>query len=438
MNFIRHTFRDRGDNLRAMALLVALVVFYLSMNAPFFLYMKENASQLSAFNPFYGAPFTLNLFNFDPSMYYGNNPSIIHPFLNFLSVPFGDLAQLFPEHLFFAVVQSVLNALSAVMMYYYIRNAGSGTFVSLLYAVFFGAASYSLFSALIPDSYLYAQFILILSVLYLQYSRLEGQPAVGPNASLALANFAVTSTNVAPFMGALFFNLFLNQKGQKHHWRSRFYRIASGFAVLAAGLTLLQYLIFRKTWIQTWISSLFAGGFSYVAFFSPSEHWKAFYMLIASPVVTPDVALIEPSVVAFATDLTQPYSPLTHVVGVCLAGMALLGFIRHIRSPEGWTLMTFILFGFGLHLVVGYGLASFRLDLYLYAGHYLFAFFLLGAVWIGSIERPTLRKAAVALVLLCTLATLGNNIVKHGEVLQTVKAGYASMGHSAAPGEAGK
>ena len=129
-------------------------------------------SDVSMDSPFYGAPFTLNLFNFDPSMEYGpENISIIHPFINFLTSPL--VTMIGGVNLPYLLIQSILNAFSAALVYYIIRRSGAGWTLSLVTAAFFGISSYSLFTTLIPDSYAYAQFMIILSAAYLHYCRME-------------------------------------------------------------------------------------------------------------------------------------------------------------------------------------------------------------------------------------------------------------------------
>ncbi|WP_322395878.1 hypothetical protein, partial [Clostridium perfringens] len=131
---------------------------YVFMNLPFVAYIKDHAAELMPHSPFYGAPFTLNLFNFDPSMEYGpENISIIHPFINFLTSPLTTMIG--SSNLPYLLIQSVLNAFSAALVYYIVRRSGANWLLSLVTAAFFGISSYSLFTAFIPDSYAYAQFM---------------------------------------------------------------------------------------------------------------------------------------------------------------------------------------------------------------------------------------------------------------------------------------
>ncbi|RJE90392.1 hypothetical protein D3P07_09355 [Paenibacillus sp. 1011MAR3C5] len=426
MSFFRYLFHDRSDNLRALMLLVGFSLFYIVMNVPFLTYMNQNMAAMIEVSPFYGMPFTLNLFNFDPSMYYGN-ATVIHPLLNFISDPLAYASRFFTDQFFFATVQSVMNALNVVMIYYYLRkDRRESCFTPLLFAIFFGVASYQIFTAMIPDSYPYAQFIIILSVLYMQYSRAEGKLSVWPNASLALGNFAVTSTNIVPFMSALVFDLF-NREVKSN--LMKLIRIVLVFLVLVFAVTLLQYVIFGQSWYTTWLKAIHAGGFSYTAPFSLSHHWKALYMLVISPILTPDMAFIDPrpGMVAFATNLALPYPWYVQAIGLSLIVLAILGFIRGIRSRDAWSLAAYIGFAVGLHIVIGFGLGTFHYDMYLYAGHYLFAFFLLAARFVMQLDQRKVKRVLIGLILLFVIVTLVNNVVQHIETFDLIEQSYAQM-----------
>ncbi|QNK57600.1 DUF6080 domain-containing protein [Paenibacillus sp. PAMC21692] len=424
MSFWSFLFRDRNHNYYALGLFVSFFLFYLVINSPYILYMEQNESELLARSPFYGVPFTLNLFNFDPSLYYGyDNASIIHPFINFLSGSLSSLSDYLSGNRFFLVIHSVINALSVVLIYYYLRKTDTINIIALLFALFFGMSSYTIYTALIPDSYIYAQFVILLSLLYLFYSRKEDRSRILPTALLAVTNFGITSTNIVPFFGALFVNMF--QK-RKYGFLAKFAWIVVYFLIGVASLTLLQVII-GSSWIHNWLQSLNNGGFSYTAPFSFSQHWKAIYMLVISPVLTPDITLVSPGIVAFATDLLQPYPLYVTIIGAALIIMAILGFIRSIATKEPWVLAPFLLFAFGLHIVTGYGLATFNNDLYLYAGHYLFVFFLLSARFVTSINHNLTRNLFIGIIAVFILATAANNIVKHGEALEVIQSSYSEL-----------
>ncbi|AYB43590.1 DUF6080 domain-containing protein [Paenibacillus lautus] len=425
MTFFSYLFRHRKDNYTAIGLSVCLALWYVFMNLPFVTYIKDHAAELMPHSPFYGAPFTLNLFNFDPSMEYGpENVSIIHPFINFLTSPLTTMIG--SSNLPYLLIQSILNAFSAALVYYIVRRSGAGWLLSFVTAAFFGASSYSLFTAFIPDSYAYAQFMIILSAAYLHYCRLEDRYAVMPNASLALINFGITSTNVATFSGALLISLF-DYRRRKDTFK-RFIIIMLVFLGMVVVVTLLQHLLFSgKSWIANVFSSVQNGALSYVSPFSWEHHSRVFYMLFVSPILSPELAMIDPGIAAFVTDLAKPYPIHVHIVGVGVLLLAVLSFIKGIRSRDTWAFSIYILFAILLHIIVGFGLATYAYDLYLYAGHYLFALFVLAALFIAKTKSPRLQQALTGIMALFLIITLVNNIVLHGQTLDYIQTTYDTV-----------
>jgi hypothetical protein len=289
-------------------------------------------------------------------------------------------------------------------------------------ASLFGISSYTLFTASVPDSYPYVQLFLILSVVYLQYSREQGKTKALPHAGLALVSFGLTSTNIVPFMASLFAN---NVMLREKSWIWKLVRIGALFLLLATLATGLQWLLFDgHSWIHNWSKTLDNGGYNYVAPFSFFYHWKAIYMLAISPILTPDLTLVTPSIVAFATNLTEPYPVHVSIIGFALLLLAVAGFIRLIKEREAWILGSYIATAIGLHIVVGYGLAAFQNDLYLYAGHYLFAIFLLAGRLAMEIKSEAIRKAAAVAIGVFLLVTLVHNIIQHAEVLDAIARAY--------------
>ncbi|RXZ82689.1 hypothetical protein EBB07_09340 [Paenibacillaceae bacterium] len=427
MSFINYLLHNKRDNVWAVCLLLVHVVLYILLNMPFIVYMQDEAQMLAAYSPFYGAPFTLNLFNFDPSMYYATDASVIHPLKNLIGYPLSQAAHALGGNLFFLVLQSVINALSVVFIYYYLRRSGAATSLAAVFAVFFGVSSYSLFTALIPDSYPYVQLLLIFGTLYLHYSltaRKEGGALrMLPTAALAFINFGMTSTNIVPFLTAVLIGTW-ERVGKTVRL---IVKLGVSSLLMVAAATGLQQLIFHKSWVGSWMQSLSDGGFSYVAPFSFAHHWQAFYMLLVNPVLTPTTVMNDKGLVAVVTDLAAPYPWFVHLIGGLLVLMAVLGFVRGWRSREVWMLAGYIGFALALHIVVGFGLGAFQYDMYLYAGHYLFAIFLLAARFAGQLPSLTLRRAAVVVMLICVVVTLANNYVMHGEMLEGIKQNYAEI-----------
>ncbi|ANA83069.1 hypothetical protein PVOR_22129 [Paenibacillus vortex V453] len=427
MTFFRYLFRHKKDNYTAIGLSICLALWYVFMNLPFVTYIKDHAATLMPHSPFYGAPFTLNLFNFDPSMEYGpENISIIHPFINFLTSPLTSIIG--SSNLPYLLIQSVLNALSAALVYYIIRRGGAGWVLSLVTAAFFGFSSYSLYTAFIPDSYAYAQFMIILSAAYLQHNRIENRFGVMPNASLALINFGITSTNVATFSGALLISML--DRRMKHAFK-RFIIIMLVFLGMVVIVTLLQHLLFSgKSWIGNVFTSMQNGALSYVSPFSFTHHSRVFYMLFVSPILSPELAMIDPGIAAFVTDLSKPYPIHVHIVGLGMLLLAVLSFIKGIKSRDTWAFSIYILFAILLHVIVGFGLATYNYDMYLYAGHYLFAVFVLAAMFIAKLNSYRIQQALTGIMILFLFITLVNNIVLHGQTLDYIQTTYDTVFHN--------
>lgn len=426
MSFVRYLFQSRREKVTALVLWGALALIYILFNLPFVSYMNGNAGQLVQHSPFYQAPFTLNLFNFDPSLYYGyGNATVIHPLISLLSGFLTDLFGRANGNLGYLLFQSMLNAASSVLLFVYLRRGGENLLLPLVWAVWFGISSYCLFTALIPDSYPYAQFVLILSVVYLQYLRQTDKLTVLPNAVLAVLNFGITATNLIPFILSFLVQTFRKPFGayvKKLLW-----------LVLTAGGLLLAFSLLQAWtndgigWFTNWNKGLQNGGQAYVADFSFSRHWKMLYMLFISPVLTPALAFIDPKIAAFATNLNAGYPWYVSFIGFSLLALACLGFIRLIRTREGWMLAMYPLFALFLHVKIGFGLSAFRYDMYLYAGHFLFAVFLLGGRFCQKVRNPLLHKGILAAVCVFTLITLVHNAALHRDVLELVKSTYAQL-----------
>ncbi|MEY8746681.1 DUF6080 domain-containing protein [Bacillales bacterium AN1005] len=430
MKFSEYIFYNRKTNWAALYLFVGFALFYGVMNLAYVSYISENADRLAVYSPFSTHLFPLNLFNFDPSMYYGtNSSSIIHPLISFMALALGAGAQLLGGNGFFLVLQSFINAASVVLVFVFLSKKDRTITIPLLFALLFGFSSYLMFTALIPDSYPYVQFVILLSVIYLQYSREQNEVRVVPHAVLATVNFGLTSTNIVPFAAALF--------GNMRTWRSKAgWTKFIGIMVLAGTLivifTVIQYVsLGGRSWVTNWLLGIQNGGTSYATPFQFAVHWKALNLLTVNPILTPKVILLDPSMVAFVTDLTRSNPIYVQITGVFILLLALTGAIKGIREREVWTLLPYIIFAFLLHIVVGFGLAVFQYDMYLYAGHYLFAFFLLGGGFVIGLRQGMGKQVLVGLLIVSILITAGNNIYRHMETLTTIKQSYEQLGKKA-------
>lgn len=427
MKFLDYIFYDRRVTSTAFILFAGFALFYGLMNGPYVLYMSQHAEMLGKYTPFNTTLFSVNLFNFDPSMYYGDNSSsVIHPLISFLAVTLAAVSKLLGGNWFFLILQSLVNAGSVVMAFVFLsRNEDRPSHTPLLFALLFGCSSYLMYTALIPDSYPYVQFVILLSVLYLQYTRVQQHVHYVPNALLATINFGLTSTNIIPFAGAVFFNMqaWRNKAGWK-----KYFGIMALAVLMIVVITAIQYVAFGgRSWVSNWLLGIQNGGTSYATPFQWAAHVKALVLLTINPMLSPEVHLLDPGMVAFVTDLSRSNPLYVQITGTFLLLIALAGFIRGIRERSVWTLMPYIIFAFLLHLVVGFGLAVYQYDMYLYAGHYLFAFYLLGGIFISSLRSGFGKKVLIGLLLASVLVTAGNNIYRHFETLSTIKQSYEQL-----------
>ncbi|OMF13393.1 hypothetical protein BK131_15910 [Paenibacillus amylolyticus] len=427
MKFLDYLFYNRRVNGTAFFLFAGFALFYGLMNGSYVLYIENNADMLGKYSPFNTTLFPINLFNFDPSMYYGDNSSsVIHPLISFLAVTLAAVAKLLGGNWFFLVVQSLVNAGSVVLAFLFLsQKEDKPTITPLLFALLFGFSSYLMYAALIPDSYPYVQFVIMLSVVYMQYTRERQDVRYVPNALLASINFGLTSTNIVPFAAATFFNM--------HAWRNKaklkkYIGIMALAVLIIAVVTGIQYVAFGgRSWVSNWLLGIQNGGTSYATPFQFAVHWKALIMLTINPMLTPKMHLLDPGMAAFVTDLSRSNPIYVQITGIFILLLALVGFIKGIREREVWTLMPYILFAFLLHVVVGFGLAVFQYDMYLYAGHYLFAFFLLGGGFVISLRPGLGKKVIIGLIMLCIIVMASNNIYRHVETLTTIKQSYNQL-----------
>lgn len=426
MNFLDYIWYDRKTNWAALCLFAGFALFYALMNVPYVLYIADQSQVLGAYSPFNTQQFPLNLFNFDPSMYYGaNSSSVIHPLISFLVVTLGAISQLLGGNWFFLILQSLINAGSVVLVFIFLNQKDRQIAAPLLFAVLFGFSSYLMFTALIPDSYPYVQFFILWSVLYMQYTRERDDVRYVPNALIATINFGLTSTNIVPLAAAMFFNWRTWRKASTWKKYIGIMSLAVAFIIVLTGI---QYIAFGgKSWVSNWLLGIQNGGTSYATPFQFAAHWKALTLLTINPMLSPKVHLLDPGLVAFVTDLSRSNPIHVQLVGILILLLALIGFIKGIREREVWTLAPYILFAFLLHIVVGFGLAVFQYDMYLYAGHYLFAFFLLGGGWVIGLRPGIGKKIVLGLLFISVLVMAANNIYRHVETLTTIKQSYEQL-----------
>ncbi|MEX3745326.1 MULTISPECIES: DUF6080 domain-containing protein [Lysinibacillus] len=412
-----------------LILLMFFMCFYIIMNLPIILFLTENYEGLKKFSPFGYSPFLLNIFNFDPSIYVSNNMSPIHPFLNFLTIPLVKIAKLLGfntvmgYNLFFLILQSAINSLSVVIIYSLLLKKYKDVILAIIFSCLFGISSYSIFSAFIPDSYAYAQFIIVISLYYLLVSFKENQ--YSKNMGLSILNFGITSTNIIPFFISTIINLFHSKKLKEAFKRS----VLLSFILLGciSLITFIQKILFNQTWLDSLLSNLNNGGFSYTADFSFFMHWKVIYLLFINPIMTPNIALIDLNIMAFVSDLEKSVPFYINIIAILVFIFVSLGIIRNFKKKEIWILFSYILFAILLHIVVGFGLAVFEYDMYLYAGHFLVAIWLLCAEFFYSIKSTSIKKILKYVLVVILVIILINNVSKHLNFYNNLVASYESI-----------
>jgi hypothetical protein len=62
--------------------------------------------------------------------------------------------------------------------------------------------------------------------------------------------------------------------------------------------------------------------------------------------------------------------------------------------------------------------------MYLYAGHYLFAIFLLTGRFVVRVKGAGVKKMLIVALAIAFLATLGWNVFQHANVLATIRDAY--------------
>ncbi|WP_182914710.1 DUF6080 domain-containing protein [Paenibacillus thiaminolyticus] len=115
------------------------------------------------------------------------------------------------------------------------------------------------------------------------------------------------------------------------------------------------------------------------------------------------------------------------MLGIVVIGLTLLALVTGYRSRAVQSLAVYPVFALLLHIVVGFGLAAFQYDMYLYAGHYLFALFLLSA-WGVHRCGGSARQILTGVIIACAVLTMIHNIVGHAAALDTIQQVYIQIG----------
>lgn len=375
MDFIKYLFDTKKNIVISAILSVFFAIFYVLIHLPFTSLLK-NWEEIDK-GPFQHVPFRFNLFNFDPSMYYGNmGNSLIHPFLNFLSKPLGWLTTLGEENLIFLILQSLIMGASVSLIFIYGIKNKMTTLSSLLISLIFGFSTYSLMLAVIPDSYIYAQLFIIVSILYLQYVDENNITKIGGTSTLAAINFGITITNAIPYALSV---AIMESKQHIKIFLQKMFKIAGFSLGIIVVLTLFDYLYFSgNSWVSNWATSLEKGGTSYATSFIWETHKHVLNSLLIAPFFFP---ILETMDLAIVTHNINPFSEFVKWSGISFLILSFIGLILNLKNKKVLILVTYIVFSLTLHLLVGFGLVAHNYDMFLYAGHFFFAI-VLGLGWL--------------------------------------------------------
>ena len=81
-------------------------------------------------------------------------------------------------------------------------------------------------------------------------------------------------------------------------------------------LTAIQYVAFGgRSWISNWLLGIQNGGTSYATPFQWAAHYKALALLTINPMLSPQMYLLDPGMVAFVTDLTRSNPLYVQITG---------------------------------------------------------------------------------------------------------------------------
>lgn len=423
MGILRYLFERNIEKKISIFLFIGFFVFYFALNLKYVMYLSSSYVDMLKFSPFADYSFfLLNLFNFDPSMY-NTSVSPIHPFKNFLTSILNfiwnvfDIQNPFERNFFFLIVQSILNALNVVFLFLILKLLKIKTTISTLISMIFGVSTYSIVTSFIPDSYAYVQFIIIISLYLLLKTDNKILYIV-----LGILNFAITSTNVIPFLCAVFIKDIFKHSFKKAVIEMMKYIIC--LIVICLIITLIQFLIYGYSWWDNFLLSIDKGGVSYTELFSFEKHWYSFYLLFINPIIMSNVELVDYNLMAFvsAWDFSNHY--IFKIIPLFFIVTFLWLFQKLYKEKEIWIVTSYIVFSVILHLVVGFGLAAISYDLFLYAGHYISVIFIGVGLFFRSIA---VKKIYLYLLIIIFLIVTSNNICKYLDLYNNITTTFEEL-----------
>lgn len=411
---MKEIFESKLEKRIAAFLFFFFCILYFLINIKFMNYLSNSYEELKNFSPFSGySYFLLNIFNFDPTMY-SHGVSPIHPFKNFMTKGLEFIFTIFNidsilgKNIVILFIQTIINALNVVLIFLIYRCLKVNLITSTILSVLFGVAAYSIVTVLIPDSYTYAQFIIILSLYFLLKSPTIKNKIV--KVILAIINFGITSTNLIPYIFGLGIKIWDNARIKSSILRILKYIVVIGMGCI--GVSVVQYLLFDTYWFGNISSNMEKGAFSYTENFALDKHWYSFYLLFINPIIMPDIELIDYYLMAFVSkwnlvgNLAFYILPLISVLIFCF------GCFKNFKKKELWILLGYIGFAILLHLKVGFGLATIKYDLFLYAGHYLAPLLILLGLFTTNVKHFYMKYINIFFIAVVLMISV-NNITKY-------------------------
>lgn len=420
MNSFKNYLFTKDYSKNILKILLFFTLFYILCNVQFINLIVFNELKPG---PFDYSPININIFNMDPSQMGGlPGTNFLHPLFTFITLLF--LPIKLNNYLLFLVlgIEALIGSLSVVLVYIYLSNLNiSKKFVYVLTA-FFGFFSYGLASTLIPDSYVIAQFIILLSLVYIQYSINEDKFSILGFGILGTLNFGVTITNIIPFA----FNTIL--AGVKKDLKSRIIQIFKAICVglgIIIILTSIQFAITKTTWFKNGKASVEYQSSAYAVPYKPGMVPSVVDGFVASPIMTGPLTFKE-DLMAVVTDLSTKF-PIQHkvIIGIVLL-LCIASIILNIKKKDTWFLLSIIGFAIFLHLLVGFGLGTYYYDVYLYAGNYICTIPLLIGLLCTKLKEknPTINKVLFSVLCVITVVILLNNLYMHTKMYELIKLNY--------------
>ena len=131
-----------------------------------------------------------------------------------------------------------------------------------------------------------------------------------------------------------------------------------------------------------------------------------------------------PELQAIVTNIGIKFPIYLKLITVILLILIIMSIIYNIKNREMWTLSSFLIVAFFIHIIKGFGLAVFEYDMYLYAGHYIFVVPMYLGFLFKKLENKKILKFVTIILAIITLVTFINNIFMQNQMFNLVKQTY--------------